>query len=121
MSAPAEDRISSLAGGQWTISKGGGVQPVWRADGKELYYLTRDFKLMAVEVSTNPAFKAGASAPLFQTWVVPAGSGPPRTVASYGAAADGKKFLMINAAGDAGAPGTVPIMVVLNWRSLLKK
>jgi hypothetical protein len=74
-----------------------------------------------VEVSTNPAFKAGASAPLFQTRVVPAGSGPPRTVASYGAAADGKKFLILSLPPDAGASVAPPIAVVLNWTALLEK
>ena len=37
----------------------------WRQDGKELYFMTRNWEVMAVEVTTTPTFKAGAPRLLF--------------------------------------------------------
>lgn len=68
--------------GKFQISAGGGNQPRWRRDGKELFYIAADGKLMAVEVKTAPTFEAGArrlflrrgclvvptQATLFTTW-----------------------------------------------------
>src|SRR5262249_18986372 len=47
-----------LSDHQWTISTAGGYEPRWRADGRELYYLSADQKLMAVAVTGGPAFGA---------------------------------------------------------------
>jgi Tol biopolymer transport system component len=47
-------------GGKWQVSTGGGVQPRWRRDGKELFYVAFDRTLMAVDVSTTPAISFGA-------------------------------------------------------------
>ncbi len=47
------------AGGKWKISDGFGTDPRWRGDGRELYYLSRGGGLLAVEIATNPAFRAG--------------------------------------------------------------
>jgi eukaryotic-like serine/threonine-protein kinase len=41
-------------GGRWVVSRGGGVMPRWRRNGKELFYISPDRKMMAVDVSTNP-------------------------------------------------------------------
>jgi dipeptidyl aminopeptidase/acylaminoacyl peptidase len=46
-------------GGKWQISSGGGVQPRWRADGRELYYRSMDGGVMAVDIVASPAFRAG--------------------------------------------------------------
>ena len=47
-------------GGKWQISNGGGEQPLWRRDGRELFYLSGDRKLMAVEVKGDAnKFEAG--------------------------------------------------------------
>ena len=51
--------------GKKTISTAGGISPRWRGDGKELYYISADSKMMAVEVSTSPIFKAGVRETLF--------------------------------------------------------
>jgi hypothetical protein len=39
--------------GKWQISKGGGSRPRWNRNGKELFYLATDGKIMAVEVKTG--------------------------------------------------------------------
>ena len=51
---------------KWPISVNGGYEPRWRADGRELYYLADDRKLMAVPVSSG-AVPFGVPRPLFQT------------------------------------------------------
>jgi hypothetical protein len=52
---------------RWQISSGGGEQPRWRGDGKELFYLSLDGKMMAAPVTTGAHFDAGTSVTLFQT------------------------------------------------------
>ncbi len=46
----------------------------WRGDGKELYYMTRDWEVMAVDVTTTPAFQAGTPKLLFKLPVQPVGN-----------------------------------------------
>ena len=86
--------------------------PRWRKDGKELYYLAPDSKMMAVPVATaRPAQGAtlvpGTPAALFQTDIAP---GTIR--ANYDVARDGR-FLIITALDDASVE---PIHLLLNWR-----
>ena len=58
----------ATAGVKTTISVGGGLQPRWSADGRELYYVRPDGTLMAISVRTDgPRLSMGASTPLFQT------------------------------------------------------
>ena len=45
-------------GSRWQISNGGGLQPLWRGDGKELFYYTADSRVMAVDVQVTGAFRA---------------------------------------------------------------
>ncbi|HEV2064114.1 MAG TPA: protein kinase [Thermoanaerobaculia bacterium] len=96
-------------GGKWQVSAAGGVIPRWRGDGKELFYLSLDNKIMAVPLETTPAFHAGAPAPLFA--VHPGGG----TV--YDVAADGKRFLVNSLPADQGSP---PLSLLVNWTSLIK-
>ena len=98
---------------KWTVSQGGGVAPRWR--GKELFYISADSKMMAVDVTTNPMFKPGIPKALFQAPIL--GGAIARHVIRYDVTADGKKFLINSAA----AEGPSPITVVLNWKALLKK
>jgi Tol biopolymer transport system component len=42
-----------VAPGKWQLTTGGGEQPRWRRDGKELFYLSADHKLMSVEMSSE--------------------------------------------------------------------
>lgn len=52
---------------KWKISVSGGFQPRWRGDGKELFYVARDEKFMAVEVKTASRFEFGVPKALFET------------------------------------------------------
>jgi Tol biopolymer transport system component len=98
---------------KWTVSTNGGYEPRWRADGREIYYLSEDRKLMAVQVDAGPQFEVPV--PLFQTRVG-AGVTPLRT--HYVPSRDGKRFLVNTLSGD---PSPTPITVVLNWTAGLKK
>jgi serine/threonine protein kinase/Tol biopolymer transport system component len=94
-------------GGRVQISNHGGAQPRWRADGKELYYIAMDRKLMAVSIDvTNNTLKAGVPHALFQTRII-----APRIVLfQYAVSADGKRFLI----NSLPAGGTAPITVLVN-------
>jgi hypothetical protein len=107
--------------GQFQISTNGGVEPRWRRDGKELFYLSLERKLMAVEVKTAPTefgTPFGTPKELFQTPIVGGGAGF-GIVFHYDVAPDGNRFLFIDQG--AGESDSSPITVVLNWRELLKK
>jgi hypothetical protein len=97
---------------KWPVSTNGGYEPRWRADGREIYYLSEDRKLMAVPVGAGPSF--GIPKLLFQTRV-PTGVTANRT--HYVPSRDGQRFL-VDVATDAVAS---PITVVLNWTATLKK
>jgi Tol biopolymer transport system component len=108
---------ASGGSGKFQISTGGGLQPRWRGDGKELFYLAPDGKLMAVEVKTSPRFESGVPKALFATRIF--GPGPATHVFHYAVARDGKRFLV--ATVPAEEPESVPITVVVNWTAGLKK
>jgi eukaryotic-like serine/threonine-protein kinase len=109
--SPDSTAAASDTAGKWQVSYGGGTDPRWSADGKELYYMTPDWKLMAVEVTTNPVFQAGAAKLLFQA--------PQQTSVTVGDyTVDGKRFLFL---APAGQTAPAPFTVVLNWQAGLKK
>jgi Tol biopolymer transport system component len=94
---------------KWLISKRGGTDPRWRGDGKELFYMASDGKLMSVDISAKPIFKAGSPRPLFQL---------PPGVLGFEVTADGRRFL-IDTPVALNAPA--PFTVVLNWQMILKR
>jgi hypothetical protein len=98
--------------GKWQVSTDGGTQPRWRRDGKELVYLARDRRLMAVAIKASGTFEADTPRPLFETRL---DVGALRH--TYAMSADGKRFLL-NTPIETSAP---PLTVVLNWPALLKQ
>ena len=96
---------------KWVVSTGGGVMPRWRRDGKELFFISPDWKMMAVDVSTNPSFQSGTPHALFDTEMVDTGirTGP----MSWDVAPDGKRFLIISE----NSAGASSLNLILNWRS----
>src|SRR5262245_41294993 len=97
---------------KWSVSTNGGYEPRWRADGREIYFLSEDRMLMAVPVAAGPSF--GIPKALFQTQVPP---GVTANRTHYVPNRDGQRFL-VNMATDAVA---TPVTVVLNWTAALKK
>ena len=57
---------SASKGGSVLVSRGGGTAPRWRGDGREIFYLAPDGKMMAVDVGPGQEFKAGAPALSFR-------------------------------------------------------
>jgi Tol biopolymer transport system component len=100
------------AAARWQISNSGGTMPRWRGDGKELYYLTLDGKMMAVSVSSQgDAFHAGSPVFLFD-----ATAPVPRTpYFEYDVTSDGKRFLMIE---PAIRPEFQTLTFVTDWRTM---
>jgi len=103
------DKIGeSAAGGKWLVSRGGGVVPQWRGDGKELFYFTVALQQMAVDVSTEKTFQPGVPRRLFTIPLLSPGD----------VRADGKRFVFPAPEGS-NAPS--PFTVVTNWQAALKK
>jgi eukaryotic-like serine/threonine-protein kinase len=90
------------------VSNGGGGQPQWRADQRELFYLSHDRSLMAVSIIDGREVSFGAPRRLFRTSIA---EGPSAARDSYAAMPDGRSFL-IDARRDAS---TKPITVMLDW------
>ncbi len=101
-------------GGKWQVSTNGGDKPLWSRDGKELFFIGADQKLMAVEVKGDTAkggakFEAGLPKPLFDTRIP--------IFAWFDVSNDGR-FLM---PAPVGQSANVPMTVVVNWTAGLKK
>jgi serine/threonine protein kinase len=96
------------------ISIDGGAQPRWRSNGRELFYVALDGRLMAVPLSTDPQghLRAAAPIPLFTTRT-PGGPVPIPQKQQYAVSRDGQRFLVNNIPEE---PLATPITVVLNWR-----
>jgi Tol biopolymer transport system component len=109
-------------GDKWAVSTAGGSQPRWRPDGKELFYVAPDARLMAAPIGVAPdrqTLEPGTPVPLFPTRLA-SGSNINSGFLSkpqYVVAADGR-FLM-NVSLDEGTAS--PIAIVLNWHAALKK
>ncbi len=97
--------------GQWQVSTAGGSQPTWREDGRELFYLDAEGRMVAVQVSTGAPFSVGGREPLFHSRMPPT-LAPFRT--SYDVTADGERFLVNSIVAD---PESTPITVLVNWRA----
>ena len=93
--------------GRWQVSTTGGLQPKWRSDSKELYYLAPDGRLIAVTVMTGSLIELGKPQTLFQTQTE-AITG--FTWHQYDVSEDGQQFL-VNTTGAV----TAPVTVVFDW------
>lgn len=103
------------------VSNCGGGEPIWRADGRELYYLSLDWKMMAVQVKTDGDVEASAPRALFQADVL----NPFGNIGGneYAVTSDGQKFLMLEPAGTNDAAGATSdqINVIVNWESRTRR
>jgi len=106
------------SGGKWQVSTNGGAQPQWRRDSKELFFLSPDRKLMAVEVNgAGPTFVPGVPTALFDAHVsaIFPGTGG---ATYYAVPGDGQRFLVNTLVGDSTP---VPFTIVMNWTAGLKR
>jgi eukaryotic-like serine/threonine-protein kinase len=105
---------SGNVGGRWQVSGGGGILPIWRRDGKELFYWSLDNTLVSVSVQArNDAVVVGASQPLFRLRNALGNVG---ITSPYEATGDGQRFMVIESPQQAAKP----ITLVTNWTAELK-
>lgn len=98
------------AGETWRVSAKGGSRPIWRADGRELYYLAADRQIMAAPVKSALTFEAGTPTALFKADSI--------MLDYYDVTPDGQRFLVDSSADRSRAS---PINIVVNWPAGLKK
>ena len=103
-------------GGKRQVSAAGGVQPRWRADGGELFYLAADQQMMVARVRGGATTEFGAGTALFRTKLVPQGSQSIGMATRYDVTGNGQRFLLSAPPDDPGPP----ITVVVNWRAALR-
>ena len=107
-------RALSGAAAQSPISIDGGMQPEWRRDGRELFYLSSRGELMSAPIAADAeTFSAGVPKTLFKVDVPEASAPYPN---DYAVSADGRRFL-INTVAEPSAQRAVT--VVMNWASAL--
>ena len=99
--------------GKTRVSSDGGLFPRFRKDGKELFYITADGRLMAAAVTpSSTTFQVGPALLLFQTTAVP-GPGSPYVVSP-----DGQRVLINSAIPSTDPPS---LSIVFNWPALIPR
>lgn len=102
-------------GAKWQISPGGGSYPVWSAKGRELFYLSSDQKIVAVDVTEGASgFAFSSPHSLFEVRL--AGWERISQGSPFAVTPDGQRFL-VSSASDV----VTPITLVMNWPSALNK
>jgi len=94
--------------GLWQLSRGGGSKPVWSRDGREVFFVSADTRMMAVPVAARDTFAPGTPEALFDASAYHFGA-PGR---NYDVSKDGR-FVMIREPETGGSSRA--ITVVLNW------
>jgi serine/threonine protein kinase len=98
------------ASSKWLVSRGGGEEPRWRADGKELFYVSPEGKLMAASVKLGASFEAMTPVALFQTRRRQKISS--QDVFTYAVGEGGNKFLFNTLVDQRESP---PLSIIRNW------
>ena len=93
--------------GKRQVSSGGGRQPLWRRDSRELFYLSQDGRLMAVTIASGESLVPGVPQALFQTNLLPSDQ-----LSEYAVSADGRRFLFLETL----TVDDETLGVLLNWR-----
>lgn len=114
-SGPNQIYVRSFPGEEqkWQISQEGGLQPHWRADGKELFFRDLDGNLMAVRTDLGGGSAPGIPVTLFNANLFANLPDP-----QYAVTSDGQRFLIRI---PAAAQTTTPITIVVNWQGMLRR
>jgi hypothetical protein len=105
-----------VAGVKWQISSNGGVAPRWRGDGRELFYVAADRRLMAVTVKSGSTFEASAPIALFKTRM--ANPDAAQFDTNYAVTRNGQRFLIDTTVDESNA---APATIVINWPAGLSR
>ena len=106
-----------VSSAKYQISISGRSSPRWRPDGKELYYVSGDRKLMAAPIKLSATIEAGTPQPLFPLSPFPGIAAAPSL---YAPMHDGQPFL-VNAPAGGETAAAPPFTVVTNWQAAFKK
>jgi serine/threonine-protein kinase len=101
----------NAADARWQVSVGGGAGPAWAHSGRELFYVNRERKLVAVEVPPGAGFRTGAVRELFTLERL---SDTPFH-RGYDVTPDDRGFIMLEAGEVAATSGDTYLNVTLNW------
>jgi eukaryotic-like serine/threonine-protein kinase len=96
------------------VSVNGGMHPRWRGDGKELFFLTSDWSVMAAEVKLQPSLEISTPVRLFRMPMIDIIHG---MVSPYDVSPDGQRFLVIVPVQSS----PVPLTLVQNWRAFIER
>jgi Tol biopolymer transport system component len=105
------------SGGRWQVSNGGGAQPRWSADGRELFYLDAGGRVVAAQVRTVPGFAVLGMQPLFETSTMLLDG----FHQSYEVTPDGRSFMFLRPHVTRQSAGTTRLVVVEHWLSELRE
>jgi serine/threonine protein kinase len=97
-------------GKKWQVSVNGGGRPVWSRDGKQLFYIAGDRKLMVTAVKDGARFETSPPKTLFETHQ--------SATRFFDVSPDGKRFLLIDTLPE---PPTPPMNLLLNWTAAIKR
>jgi Tol biopolymer transport system component len=98
------------SGPPWQVSEGGGSEPLWSPDGRELFYRSGD-RVMTVALTTEPSFSPSRPELLFEGAYM---RNPSFGGLNYAVASDGKRFLLIR-------EEPLEIRVAVNWVAELSR
>jgi Tol biopolymer transport system component len=113
---PGATGTAAAATRQWQVSTDGGIMPLWRADGKELYYLNLEGAMTAVPMTvTGNSLEPGAPVTLFRARIYGGGTDV-QGGRQYDVTADGR-FLINTSLNEAAAP----ITLLQNWNPTAKR
>lgn len=98
-------------GGKWQVSTGGGVQPRWSRDGRELFYLATGFRLTSVPIRAGTTFEKGTPRELFQV------SSRRTNIPQFDPFPDGQRFIVNTVVTE---KASTPLTLVQNWTSMVK-
>jgi eukaryotic-like serine/threonine-protein kinase len=98
----------TASGARFKISAGGGSEPRWRGDGRELFYLSPDRQMKAASVTAGgTSFQTGPPTTLFSTKVPTT----PSASLHYDVTRDGERFILLESVEEI----TKPMTLVINW------
>jgi dipeptidyl aminopeptidase/acylaminoacyl peptidase len=101
------------SGERWQLSTSGGVQPRWRGDGREVFYLDPDGMMMSVSIPDGDPRKARPPQPLFRTTLEPSSAND-----QFAVTPDGQRFILRRPIGESGGD-QAPLTVIVNWRAMV--
>ena len=106
-----EVRSFPVPGPRYVVSLEGGGYPRWRADGRELYFIAGNSRVMAVDVTSGDPPRFGKPTQLFEVGLVAHPDRGSFAAFEYDVAADGSRFLVNRLV----SPADTSLTIIVNW------